>query len=77
MLDFFLDDYTNSKSDLNTIKDTIKQPSEKSGDFGSGKVAEIFSAINANLNAELVSKTNALYQFNVKGNIAISLPLCS
>ncbi|KAF7379070.1 hypothetical protein HZH66_015304 [Vespula vulgaris] len=70
MLDFFLDDYTNSKLDLNTIKDTVKQPSQKSSDFGNGKVAEIFSAINANLNSELVSKTNALYQFNVKGEEA-------
>ncbi|KAL2712794.1 Hydroxysteroid dehydrogenase-like protein 2 [Vespula squamosa] len=70
MPDFFLDDYTNSKLDLNTIKDTVKQSSHKSGDFGNGKVAGIFSAINANLNAELVSKTNALYQFNVKGEEA-------
>ncbi|XP_015178278.1 PREDICTED: hydroxysteroid dehydrogenase-like protein 2 [Polistes dominula] len=74
MLDFFLDGNINFPINLNASKEdnTVKQSSEKSSDhdLGSGKIADIFSAINANLSAELVNKTNAVYQFNVKGEEA-------
>lgn len=72
LLDFFVDDNTSHHLVLNidTVQDAAKQRSSKSEDFGNGKVAKIFTAINANLSTELVSKTNAVYQFNVKGEEA-------
>ncbi|XP_014608792.1 PREDICTED: hydroxysteroid dehydrogenase-like protein 2 [Polistes canadensis] len=70
MLDFFLDDHVNFPINLNTVKNTAKQSSQKSDNLGSGKIADIFSAINANLSAELVSKTKAVFQFNVTGEEA-------
>ncbi|KAI4474159.1 hypothetical protein M0802_015752 [Mischocyttarus mexicanus] len=69
LLDFFLDGNTNFSLNLNAIKDATKQ-SQKSDDLGGGKIANIFSTINNNLSAELVNKTNAIFQFNVKGEEA-------
>lgn len=72
LLDFFVDDNASHHLVLNidTVQDAAKQRSSKSEDFGNGKVAKIFTAINANLSTELVNKTNAVYQFNVKGEEA-------
>lgn len=73
LLDFFVDDNNtphNLKLNIDTIKDAVKQSSEKSDDFGDGKVAKIFTVINANLSSELVNRTNAIFQFNVKGKEA-------
>ncbi|XP_012262596.2 hydroxysteroid dehydrogenase-like protein 2 [Athalia rosae] len=42
----------------------------KSSDAGGGKVAGIFTAIQANLSSDLVNKTGAIFQFNVKGDEA-------
>jgi hypothetical protein len=58
MLDFFLD-----KS-----PDTIKVTQQKSGSsVGGGQIASVFEKIEANLSPELVSKTNAIFHFVVKG----------
>lgn len=66
MPDFFVED------NLGVIQDPAfvrHQSSNKKGNSESGKVEGIFSAINANLSSELVSKTGAIYKFNVKGNL--------
>ncbi|XP_071559120.1 hydroxysteroid dehydrogenase-like protein 2 [Temnothorax nylanderi] len=57
MMDFFLDDTQD-----NLIKTSPNKTSEEPG-----QMARVFNAINANLSSELVSKTGAIYQFNVKG----------
>ncbi|XP_025266848.1 hydroxysteroid dehydrogenase-like protein 2 isoform X2 [Camponotus floridanus] len=60
MLDFFLDDNTLDSQDN----------SNKTNNNEIGQVERIFIAINANLSNELVNKTGAIYQFNVKGKEA-------
>ncbi|OAD52970.1 Hydroxysteroid dehydrogenase-like protein 2 [Eufriesea mexicana] len=50
----------------NMQKGTNKQDTNKPKE----KIAQIFTVIQASLNTELVNKTNAIYQFNVKGNEA-------
>jgi hypothetical protein len=58
MLDFFLE-----KS-----LDTIKLAQQRSGSsVGGGQIASLFEKIEANLSPELVSKTNAIFHFVVKG----------
>ena len=57
MLDFFLDIDTNDIKNFGT-KESVE---------GTGKIASIFSAIDQNINSELVKKTDAVYQFIVKG----------
>jgi hypothetical protein len=58
MLDFFLE-----KS-----PDMIKLTEQSSGtSIGGGQIASVFNKIQANLSPELVSKTNAIYHFVVKG----------
>lgn len=54
MLDFFLEDMQ--------IQDNPDKATEETG-----QLARVFNAIKANLSSELVSKTGAIYQFNVKG----------
>lgn len=63
MLDFFLDDNTLDSQDK-------KYNSNETNNNEVGQVERIFIAINANLSNELVSKTGAIYQFNVKGKEA-------
>lgn len=58
MLDFFLE----VSPDL--LK--IKQQGSDSGVQG-GQIASVFEKIQANLSSELVSKTNAMFHFVVKG----------
>lgn len=62
MMDFFLDD--------NNILDSQdkKHNSDRTNNNEVGKVERIFIAINAHLSNELVNRTGAIYQFNVKGN---------
>jgi hypothetical protein len=62
MPDFFLD-----VAPEKIIKDHIKKDAPAAG--GSGGVAKVFKAIEANLSQELVSKVQAIYQFNVSGNV--------
>lgn len=59
MLDFFLDD-------VNIHPDVISFDKKSNAETGQ-TVARVFNAINANLSSELVGKTGAIYQFNVKG----------
>jgi len=66
MLDFFLDDN-------NTLYSQDKKyNSNKTNNNEVGQVERVFIAINANLSNELVNRTGAIYQFNVKGNF----PFC-
>ncbi|XP_076231777.1 hydroxysteroid dehydrogenase like 2 [Calliopsis andreniformis] len=70
MLDFFLEEnlphLLDSKGQLSSgmqKKSDTKQNASKSN----GKIAHIFTVIEANLNSELVNKTGAIFQFNVNG----------
>lgn len=56
MLDYFVDD---AQTQDNNISDKMSDETEQ--------MTRVFNAINANLSSELVSKTGAIYQFNVKG----------
>ncbi|PNF19412.1 Hydroxysteroid dehydrogenase-like protein 2 [Cryptotermes secundus] len=59
MLDFFLEQ----------SPDTIKLTQQKSGSsVGGGQIASLFEKIEANISPELVSKTNAVFHFVVKGS---------
>lgn len=58
MLDFFLE----AGSGLLTIK----QQGSNTGVQG-GQIASVFEKIQANLSSDLVSKTNAIFHFVVKG----------
>ncbi|XP_024947204.1 hydroxysteroid dehydrogenase-like protein 2 isoform X2 [Cephus cinctus] len=62
MLDFFLDPLQSDKAQVEDEKTQGKN------NLGDGKVAEVFFAIQSNLSTDLVSKTGAVYQFNVKGD---------
>lgn len=70
MLDFFVDEnletlgsqeYTLHKATQKDLQDVNKS---------NEKIAQIFQVIRANLNSDLVNKTGAIFQFNVKGNEA-------
>lgn len=63
MVDFFLDDN-------NTLESQDKQYNSDKTNNEVGQVERIFIAINANLSNELVNRTGAIYQFNVKGNFS-------
>ncbi|XP_031832239.1 hydroxysteroid dehydrogenase like 2 isoform X2 [Nomia melanderi] len=71
MLDFFLEDNLAELSLQGQIEKgfgTTKADNTQSNN--KLKVEQIFTAIEANLSSELVSKTGAIFQFNVKGNEA-------
>lgn len=57
MLDFFLE----------TGPHTMKIAQQSSGSAAGDQIASIFEKIQANLSSELVSKTNAVFHFAVKG----------
>ncbi|KAH0947275.1 hypothetical protein HN011_011471 [Eciton burchellii] len=61
MLDFFLDEEVSNLQNVESAKTS-------NGEIG--QMARIFSAIERNLSSDLVNKTGAIYQFNVKGNEA-------
>nr|XP_033339093.1 hydroxysteroid dehydrogenase-like protein 2 [Megalopta genalis] len=68
MLDFFLEDNLDG---LSLQDQLIKKRAVKSaqGDNKSNlKIEQIFTAIEANLTSDLVTKTGAIFQFNVKGD---------
>lgn len=62
MLDFFID---LDSTDLRIVGGK-KAESVKADD---GKITELFSVIEKNISPELVSKTGAIFQFVVKGNL--------
>lgn len=68
MLDLFIDE-TLDKIDLlhKNFQEDIYYINNKSNE----KIAQIFTVIQANLNHELVNKTGAIFQFNVKGTCQI------
>jgi hypothetical protein len=61
MSDFFLDD---EDPNLQNIK------SNKIKNNETEQIVHIFNAIETNLSNELVNRTGAIYQFNIKGNYA-------
>lgn len=69
MLDFFLDEEDFQGSN-HIVFDPTKKPkaNENSKDLN-----VIFTAIRANLTADLVKKTTAIYQFNITGNYYFKL----
>lgn len=70
MLDFFVD-VEGTKADSRIIEEaTSKVKSAKTNVpiQGDGKVDKIFIAIQSSLSPEIVRKTDAIFQFNVKGN---------
>lgn len=74
MPDFFLDlDSIDPRMVEKEVKkhQAASQGSAASGGKG-GKIELIFSAIDKNLSPELVSKTGAIFQFNVKGKYVYS-----
>ncbi|XP_046411777.1 hydroxysteroid dehydrogenase-like protein 2 [Neodiprion virginianus] len=52
------------------LNDQAASKDTKVTDSGGDKVQEIFTVIQANLSSELVNKTGAIFQFNVKGDEA-------
>ncbi|GLV46018.1 Hydroxysteroid dehydrogenase like 2 [Carabus blaptoides fortunei] len=70
MHDFFLDDSSSNTIDPSSApKPSTAAPPPKtdSKTFPDGKVGDLFGKIQSNLNGELVSRTKALYQFNLSG----------
>lgn len=61
MQDFFLDVSPEESIKLQSDKQSSGQDTQGS------KIEGIFNVISGNLNPELVSKTNAVFQFEVKG----------
>lgn len=70
MLDFFLEDNLAQLSLQDRMISRKQKKTDSVQDAGKpeGKIPRIFAVIEANLNNELVTKTGAIYQFNVKGN---------
>lgn len=66
-MDFFVDE--NLSNLIKLDKPSVEDVSNKTdtGKTG-GDMDHIFKAINANLSSELVDKTGAIFQFNLKGN---------
>lgn len=78
MLDFFIEENLGLQDDAKIVG-MQKTATIQDGSKSNTKIAQIFTAIEANLNNELVNKTGAVFQFNVKGNslcIAFNLKLC-
>lgn len=65
LMDFFLDDISSKNGNLITPITSGGKTNNKE------QVARIFDAINVNLSSELVSKTGAIFQFNVTGKLMI------
>ncbi|KAJ0177388.1 hypothetical protein K1T71_007397 [Dendrolimus kikuchii] len=74
LLDGFLDD-EGAKSHHQTVTKAFQSRKyhtsavnyKEKAEEGGGQIPQLFSAIGKTLSAELVKKTNAVYQFNVKG----------
>ena len=67
MLDFFVDENLKTLASQDYTLHKATQKDLQSADKSSEKVAQIFKVIQANLNSDLVNKTGAIFQFNVKG----------
>ncbi|XP_014235036.1 hydroxysteroid dehydrogenase-like protein 2 [Trichogramma pretiosum] len=63
MLDFFVD---LDNVDMRIVGGSIEEPKKT----GQGQIASIFAAIDKNINPDLVKKTDAVFQFVVKGDEA-------
>ncbi|XP_078033906.1 hydroxysteroid dehydrogenase like 2 isoform X1 [Augochlora pura] len=73
MLDFFLEDNLDGLSSQEQMdkKRVVERPAGAQCNNKSNlKIEQIFTAIEANLSSDLVSKTGAIFQFNVKGDEA-------
>ncbi|XP_023288912.1 hydroxysteroid dehydrogenase-like protein 2 [Orussus abietinus] len=70
MTDFFLDISESTKSPSAERSEVASPKHDVTSDFGDGRIAKIFTAIHANLSPELVTKTGAVFEFNVKGDEA-------
>lgn len=64
-MDFFLDDVPEEQ--LIKLEKSVKDNNKSSG-VSNGKIEKLFLTIESNLSKELVQKTGAIFQFNVKGN---------
>ncbi|XP_034188152.1 hydroxysteroid dehydrogenase like 2 [Osmia lignaria lignaria] len=69
MLDFFIEENLGLQDDAKIVG-MQKTATTQDGSKSNAKIAQIFTAIEANLNNELVNKTGAVFQFNVKGDEA-------
>ena len=69
MLDFFIEENLDLQNDAKIVG-MQKTATTQDGSKSNAKIAQIFTAIEANLNNELVNKTGAVFQFNVKGDEA-------
>ncbi|XP_043587494.1 hydroxysteroid dehydrogenase-like protein 2 [Bombus pyrosoma] len=70
MLDFFVDENLESLgSEVHSLY-KLTQKDIQDTNKTNGKIAQIFSVIQANLNSDLVNKTGAIFQFNVRGSEA-------
>ncbi|KNC34565.1 hypothetical protein FF38_09370 [Lucilia cuprina] len=63
MMDFFLEEPSYTSLDQPT-----ETPASSSSGAASGNIPQLFSKIESLLSAEIVSKTQAVYQFNITGN---------
>ncbi|KZC15064.1 PREDICTED: hydroxysteroid dehydrogenase-like protein 2 [Dufourea novaeangliae] len=73
MLDFFLEDNLAELSLQGQLENSYSQKKTESIQDSSKsnlKIEQVFTAIEANLSNELVNKTGAVFQFNVKGDEA-------
>lgn len=72
MPDFFLDDNLGeinkwmAQPDPPTFSTTNSKPASSSS--GGGQIEQLFEKIAAKLNEDIVKRTNAIYQFNVRGD---------
>lgn len=76
MLDFFVDENLESLgSEVHSLY-KLTQKDIQDTNKTNGKIAQIFSVIQANLNSDLVNKTGAIFQFNVRGKSACEIKYC-
>ncbi|XP_033339093.2 hydroxysteroid dehydrogenase like 2 [Megalopta genalis] len=68
MLDFFLEDNVDGLSLQDQLIKKRAVKSAQSDNKSNLKIEQIFTAIEANLTSDLVTKTGAIFQFNVKGD---------
>lgn len=64
MMDFFLDEPTYSSLD----QPQVTKDASSSSSAASGNIPQLFKKIESLLSAEIVSKTQAVYQFNITGD---------
>ena len=67
MLDFFVDENIKILGSQDYTLNKAAQKDLQGANKSDEKIAQIFEVIRANLNSDLVNKTGAIFQFNVKG----------